>query len=114
MTTTKYLDRNPAVIQGWANAIQKALTWVSNADPTEAAKLVARYFPDESPEMNAHAIRRYRKYRIWKLHPTISRKSIADLQSMMIDSRVINPEKRVPYEAIVEPKFADRARKLTN
>ena len=114
MTTDRYLARNPAVLQGWANAIQMALSWVANANPNAAAKLVARYFPDESPEVNATAIRRYRKYRIWKANPVISRKSIADLQSMMIDSRVINPEKRVAYEAIVEPKFAERARKLTN
>lgn len=114
MTTRDYMTRNPKVMQGWANAIQKALSWVATADPDAAARLVARFFPDESPEVNARAIRRYRKYRIWKTRPTISRKSIADLQSMMIDSRVIDPGKRVAYEAIVEPKFAERARKLTN
>lgn len=110
MATEAYIRKNPAVIQGWTNAIHKALTWIANATPTEAAEAVATYFPRVGVGLLVRSIERYKTFGMWKTDPTISRKSIADLQSMMIESRVIDPDKRVSYEEVVEPRFAERAR----
>ena len=37
--------------------------------------------------------------------------AIAKVQTMMIDSGVMAPDKRVSYETVVEPRFAEQAKR---
>jgi NitT/TauT family transport system substrate-binding protein len=109
IATETYLEKHPAVVQGWVNAVQKSLSWTTRTTPKEIASLVAHYFRRADEATLTRAIERYMSIDLWKTDPTISRKSVADLQSMMIESRVIDSDRRVAYERIVEPRFAEQA-----
>ena len=112
MARADFIERNPDTIQKFAHAIQDALAWTATTEAKEAAKIVAHYLPRAAPEDIATAIRRYRQIGFWKKHPTVERKAISKIQSMMIESGVIRPDKIVRYEAIVAPQFAENAKRL--
>ena len=112
MATDSYIKKNPAIIQGWANAIHKAQKWVQTADSTKAAKTIAKWFPKVKVVDIATAIDRYRAFGIWKTDPTTSPKAIKDLQTILIEGGVLKSDKRVTYESIVATKFSETAKKL--
>lgn len=111
MATDEYIKENPAIIQGWANAIYRAQKWIQTADATEAAKTVSKWFPKVEIGDIASSIRRYRKFGIWKSDPTTHRAAIDALQDILVEGGVLKPNKRVTYESIVVTKFSETAKK---
>jgi NitT/TauT family transport system substrate-binding protein len=111
MATADFIRDRPDVVQRFTNAIQEALTWAATVEPDEAAKAVAAYLPDTAHADIATAIRRYRAIGFWQTDPTVGRRAIAGIQSMMIASGVMPSDKRVVYEAVVEPRFAENAKR---
>jgi NitT/TauT family transport system substrate-binding protein len=111
MATVDYIRDHADVVQRFTNAIQEALTWAATVEPDEATKAVASFLPDAAPADIAAAIRRYRAIGFWQTDPTVGRRAIAGIQSMMVESGVMPPDKRVVYEAVVEPRFAENAKR---
>jgi len=111
MATDEYIKKNPAIIQGWTNAIYKAQKWIQTADATEAAKTVAKWFPKVEIADIAAAIGRYRKFGIWKSDPTTHPAAIDALQDILVEGGVLKANKRVTYESIVVTEFSEKAKK---
>jgi NitT/TauT family transport system substrate-binding protein len=111
MATDDYIKKNPAIIQGWTNAIYKAQKWIRTADSTTAAKTIAKWFPKVEIQDIAAAVTRYRKFGIWKSDPTTYPKAIDALQDILIEGGVLKANKRVNYDRIVLTRFSETAKK---
>ncbi len=111
LATAEYIRGHPDVIQKWANAIQAALRWTASAPLKDLVATAAKYLPRAAPVDLATAYRRYRPLGMWQTDPTVGRDAIAKVQTMMIESDVMPPDKRVAYETVVEPRFAENAKR---
>ena len=105
-----YIQKNPNIAQAFTNAIYKGQLWSAKAEPLEAAKLVARYFPSVAPELLANAIKRYRDLGIYKTDPVTTPDAYNRLQDIMIEGEVLKPDKKVKYERVIVTTFAEKAK----
>ncbi|MDE0061113.1 MAG: ABC transporter substrate-binding protein [Defluviicoccus sp.] len=111
MATDSYIEQNPKIIQGWANAIHKAQKWIQTADAETAAKAIAKWFPKVELGDIAASVTRYRKFGIWKTDPTTHPQAISALQDILVEGGVLKADKRVAYERVVTTKFSEAAKK---
>ena len=111
LATAEYIRGHPDAIQKWANAIQAALRWTATAPVEDLVAVAARYLPRAAPTDLATAFRRYRPLDMWQTDPTVGRDAIAKVQAMLIDSGVMAADRRVAYETVVEPRFAENAKR---
>ncbi len=111
MATDSFIRDSPVTVQRCVNAIQRSLAWISDASPEDVARAASDFLPNAAHADLVSAARRFRQAGIWKQDATISRKAISDLQSIMIETEVMRPEKRATYEALVEPRFAEMAKR---
>lgn len=109
-TTDSYLEKNPKVVQAWTDAILRAQKYVVDAPPADLAAHIGSYFPGVSPEELVATIERYRTYDLWKKTPTIEPAAIEKLQNMLVDSGLLDTDKRVKYEQVVVTRFAAEAK----
>jgi len=109
-STDSYLQKNPQVAQAWVNAISKAQKYVATAAPADLAKHIAEFFPGVSQAELVKTIERYRKLRLWKTSTLVEQMAIDSLQDMLIASGQLDKAKRVKYEQVVVPTFANAAK----
>ncbi|MCC5910935.1 MAG: ABC transporter substrate-binding protein, partial [Clostridiaceae bacterium] len=55
-----YIEKNPEIIQGFSNAIYKAMIWVENHSAEEVAKSLQPHFPDADLDILTTVVERYR------------------------------------------------------
>jgi NitT/TauT family transport system substrate-binding protein len=110
IATDSYIKKNPAIIQGWTDAIYKAMKWVKTADATDAAKRISKWFPKVEVNDIATAIDRYRAFGIWKSDPTIYPPAISSLQDILVEGGVLKSKNRVAYEKLVTTSFSEKAK----
>jgi NitT/TauT family transport system substrate-binding protein len=108
--TDAFLKQNPKVAQAWTNAIVRAQKHVAAAPAAELAKQIASFFPGMSETELVAAVERYRGIGLWKTNPTVEKRAIETLQDMLVASGLLEPTKRVAYEAVVVNDFASQAR----
>jgi NitT/TauT family transport system substrate-binding protein len=107
MASADYIAKNPAVIQGFTNAIYKGLLWTDTHSPKEIGSLIAPFFPNVSPEEIETVIEQYKKGKIWAPNPLISPDGMKRELSLMVDAGII--KKQYPYTDVVNPVFAQKA-----
>jgi NitT/TauT family transport system substrate-binding protein len=105
-----YIQKNPDIVQAFTNAIYKGQLWSKTADPLEAAKLVAGFFPGVTPELLASAVKRYRDLGIYKFDPVTTPDALNRLQDIMVEGEVLKADKKVKYERVVLTTFAEKAK----
>jgi len=110
MATEKYIHDNPSVIQGWTNAIAKAMKWTATAPAAEIASTLAPYFPGVNPQALVAAAQRYQRLKIWKATPAIEPDAMDTFQDILIQGNVLDPRKRVEFQNLVLPEFASKAK----
>jgi NitT/TauT family transport system substrate-binding protein len=108
--TDAFLKQNPKLAQAWTESIVRAQKYVATAAPAELAKNIASFFPGMSQAELVAAVERYRGIGLWKSDPKVQKQAIDSLQDMLIASGVLEPAKRVAYEAVVDNSFVDKAR----
>jgi len=108
--TDAFLKQNPRVAQAWTDAIVRAQKHVATAPAADLAKAIASFFPGMSEAELVAAVERYRGIGLWKTNPVVERRAIESLQDMLVASGVLEPGKRVGYEAVVVNDFASKAR----
>ena len=102
-----YISKNEDTIQKFTNAIYRAQTWIYEHDDEEVAEAILKYFPDNSKNDLAIAIKNYRDIEAWSKTPTLTKESLNKLMDIIelageLDSR---PE----YEKIVTTKYSESA-----
>jgi len=107
--TRSYIAANPKTVQGFTNAIAKAEKWIETADPVEAAKVLAPYFPGVPEDEIAATVKRHREAGVWKTTPLVTPEAMDAMQTLLIASGVLEDGKKVAYDKIVDPTFAKAA-----
>lgn len=106
-STDTYLQKNPQVAQAWVKAIAKAQKYVASAPPADLARHIAEFFPGVSSGELVKTVERYRKLQLWKTSTLVQEKAMESMQDMLVASGQLAAAKRVKYDQIVVPAFAN-------
>ena len=110
MATEKYIHDNPAVIQGWTNAIAEGMKWTASAPAAEIAAVLQQYFPGVNPKALVGAAQRYQRLKIWKTTPVIEPAAIEKFEDILVQGHVLDANKRVKFQDLVAAEFAAKAK----
>lgn len=102
-----YIEKNPEVIQGFTNAIQKGLEYVNSHSADEIAAIIAPQFPETDVKTIAIIVERYKEQDTWK-NDTIFTKDSFDLLCDILESAG-QLDGNVPYEDIITTKYSEEA-----
>jgi NitT/TauT family transport system substrate-binding protein len=111
LATDKFIAKNPKVVQGWCNGIQKAQNYVASAAPSDLAKLVKPHFMGLEYDLMLNSIKRYQGLGVWAKDITYSEQSLAKLQDIMVEGGVLKPEQKVSYSKATTKTFSENAKK---
>ncbi len=98
-----YIEENEEVIQGFSNAINKALKYTREHTPEEIAKDLVDYFPDTSLDDITTIVKRYKDNDSWFETTEINEEDFNHIQEVMENSEAL--EKRAPYDKLVDTRF---------
>lgn len=98
-----YIEENEEVIQGFSNAINKALKYTREHTPEEIAKDLVDYFPDTSLDDIKTIVKRYKDNDSWFETTEIKEEDFNHIQEVMENSEAL--EKRAPYDKLVDTRF---------
>lgn len=107
MAPAGYIEKNPAIIQGFTNAIYKGLLWTDAHDAEQIAEAVAPFFKDVPRELIKTVIAEYKKVKIWATDPLIRPEGLNLMLDLVVEGGIL--KQRTPYEQIVTTKFAEKA-----
>jgi NitT/TauT family transport system substrate-binding protein len=107
MASASYIEKNPAIIQSFTNAIYKGLIWTDTHSAEEIAKLVQPDFANVPLETIIAVVTEYKKVKIWATDPLLQRDGMKRMLDLMVDGGIIKTQ--VPYEQIVNASFAQKA-----
>jgi len=102
-----YIEKNPEVIQGFTNAIQKGLEYVTTHTPEEIAEVIQPQFAETDKEKLVMIVTRYYEQDTWKEDLVFEEQSLTLLQDILEEGGVL--DKRVPYKDIITTEFAEKA-----
>ncbi len=107
MAPASYIERNPATIQAFTNAVYKGLIWTDTHSPGEIAALIAPDFKDIPLATVETVIAEYKKVKIWPSDPLLRPEGMNRMMGLMVDGGIL--KQRFPYDQIVNPSFAQKA-----
>ncbi len=102
-----YIDKNPDIIQGFTNALQKGMDYVQSHTPEEIADVIEPQFPETDLETITTIVTRYYDQDTWKADLIFEESSFDLLQDILESAGEL--EERVPYEDLVTTEFAEAA-----
>ena len=102
-----YIEKNPDVIQGVTNALQKGMEYVNSHTPAEIAKTIAPQFVETEITTIETIITRYYEQDTWKEDLVFSEDAFTLIQDILDEAGEL-PE-RVPYDKLVDTSFAKKA-----
>ncbi len=102
-----YIEENPDMIQGFTNAIQKGLEYVSSHSAEEIAETIHPQFPETDLSSLTTIVDRYKSQDTWKEDTIFAKESFDLLQNILEEAGEL--EKRVPYEDLVTTEFSEKA-----
>ena len=94
-----YIEEQPKIIEGFTNAIAKAITYTLENDAITVAKNIIDQFPDTDINELAMMIDRYKEYDCWLENPFVSEELFTNLEDFLIDFELL--EAYVPYADLV-------------
>lgn len=103
-----YIGENEDVIQRFANAIQKGLTWVNEHSAEEVAKSILDAFPDTDLPLLTTVVQRYKDIDSWKTNPVLEQTDFDRLQTIMESAGEL--DKKAPYKEVVNNRYAEIAK----
>ncbi len=101
------IEKDPALIQHFTNAIYKGQQWVATHTPEEIAKAIAPSFPDTDEALLATVARRYQEIGAWSTDPIMKESSFDLLQTVMTSAGEL--KQKAPYAKVVNNRFAKAA-----
>lgn len=104
-----YIEKNPEVIQGFTNAIQKGLDYVNSHTPEEIAEVIKPQFAETDYDKLVLLVTRYYDQDTWKENLVFEEASLTLLQDILEEAGEL--EKQVPYKDIITTEFAENASK---
>ena len=107
MAPASYIEKNPATVQAFTNAVYRGLIWTETHSAEEIAKLIAPDFPNIPPATVEAVVGEYKKLKIWASNPLLTSEGMNRMQDLMVESGIV--KQKVPYTQIVNPTFAEKA-----
>lgn len=104
-----FIEKNPEVIQGFTNALQKGMDYVQSHKPEEIAQIIAPQFKETDIDTVTTIVTRYYEQDTWKDNLIFEEQSFNLLQDILEDAGELT--KRAPYEDLVTTKYAEEAAK---
>ena len=104
-----FIEKNPDVIQGFVNALQKGMDYVQSHTPEEIAAVIEPQFPETDLETITKIVTRYYDQDTWKDNLVFEESSLDLLQDILESSGEL--DSRVAYEDLVNTTFAEKAAK---
>ena len=102
-----YIEANPAIIQGFTNALQKGMDYVQVHTPAEIAEVIAPQFAETDIDTITTIVTRYYDQDTWTDNLVFERESFELLQEILEEAGELNA--RTPYEELVNTDFATNA-----
>jgi NitT/TauT family transport system substrate-binding protein len=110
-TTKSYMDKNPEIIQKFANAIYKGQLWVESNDSKKVAQSISSFFPGSDVALLATIIDRYKSQGSFAKDLTLKEEGLSRLMDIIQSYKADLIPSRPPYDKIVTTKFAEEAKK---
>lgn len=104
-----YIEKNPDIIQGFTNAIQKGLEYVNTHSAKEIAKVIKPQFEETDLSTIETIVARYLDQDTWKDNAIFEEDSFTLLKGILNEAGQL--DKDVPYGSIVDTTFAEKAAK---
>lgn len=101
------LKNNPKMIQSFTNAIYRGQIWVQNHSVERIVTAIIGFFPDNDVDLLTRAVKRYKEQDTWAQNPIMTKAAFNRLQEIIYDAGEL--KKKVPYEKMVNTKFAMEA-----
>lgn len=102
-----YIQNNPQIIQSFTNALQKGMNFVNHHSAKEIADIIQPQFPETDNDTLITIIERYAEQDTWNTNLIFKEDSFTLLQNILEESGEL--PQRVPYEALVNTSFAQKA-----
>lgn len=94
-----FIEKNPELIEGFTNAVNKGLEYVKNTESSVIAKDIYDFFPELSLNDLTAIIERYKTSDAWAKNSEITEKDFEHLQEIMISANEL--DKKAPYDKLV-------------
>ncbi len=104
-----YLKSNEDTVQKFVNAIYEGQKWVESHSDKEVAEAIKDFFPDTETKLLETVVKNYRAIDAWKTNPKLEKEDFDLLQTIIMEAGEL--DKKVPYEDIVNNKYAEKAMK---
>lgn len=105
---TSYMNENPKIMQGFVNALQKAMDYVNSHSAEEIATIIQKQFPETELATLTTIISRYKEQDTWKEDLIFEEDSFTLLQNILEEAGELS--ERVPYEELVNTTYAEKAK----
>jgi NitT/TauT family transport system substrate-binding protein len=109
MASAAYIEKNPAVIQAFTNAVYKGLIWTHTHAAREIAALIAQDFKGVPEPTIEAVITQYKDVKIWANDPLLRPEGMDRMIGLMVDGGIL--KQKFPYGQLVNPSFAEKALK---
>jgi NitT/TauT family transport system substrate-binding protein len=107
MASAAYIEKNPAIIQAFTNAVYKGLIWTDTHSAEEIAKLVSPDFANVPLATVQAVVEEYKKVKVWAKDPMITPEGMEQMLDLMVGSGIV--KQKVPYAQIFNSTFAQKA-----
>jgi NitT/TauT family transport system substrate-binding protein len=107
MAPAAYIEKNPAIIQSFTNAVYKALIWTHTHSAEEIAKLIQPDFANVPLATMQAVIEEYKKVNIWAKDPMITPEGMNQMLDLMVGGGIV--KQKAPYNQIFNATFAQKA-----
>ena len=104
---SSYMNKNPKIIQGFTNALQKGMDFVNSHSSEEIAKVIAPQFEETQISTITSIVERYKSQKTWKENLIFEEDSFILLQDILMDAKEL--DQPVPYEDLVTTEYAKKA-----
>lgn len=104
---SSYMKKNPKIIQGFTNALQKGMDYVNSHSSEEIAKVIAPQFEETGISTITSIVERYKSQDTWKENLIFEEDSFTLLQDILMDAKEL--DQPVPYEDLVTTEYAIKA-----
>lgn len=105
---TSYMEQHPDIMQGFVNALQKAMDYVNSNSAEDIAKAIQNQFPETDLETLTTIVSRYKEQDTWKDNLIFEEESFTLLQNILEEAGELS--ERVPYETLVNTTYAEKAK----
>lgn len=102
-----FIKKNPEIIQGFTDALQKGMDYVNTHTPEEIAKIIAPQFKETDLATITTIVKRYHEQGTWKENMVFEEDSFNLLQDILENAGELS--KRAPYDKLVTTTFAQKA-----